>query len=180
MTKSNKANFQKTKNVSIWNPSVAVNYIRTNKDTKYNRFPLDIHLVWIPGKARGSWIANRGTDRSLYNNSCTRVRILEDNRNFVLHNVGNFICCLLCIPLLTNEFPVHMCMERMLVAVMVMEHICQDPNKAEHWANEDLVISFHPVKLDLASTIEWEGHQGCHYCDGTASIKRKLGSNTKI
>jgi hypothetical protein len=29
------------------------------------------------------------------------------------------------------------------------------------------------VKLDLASTIEWEGHKGGHHRDGTAGIEKK-------
>lgn len=56
---------------------------------------------------------------------------------------------------------------------MVMEYVCQNPNEAQDRADKDLVVTFHPVELNLASTVEWEGHQGCHHCDGTAS-----GENT--
>jgi hypothetical protein len=62
-------------------------------------------------------------------------------------------------------------MERMLITVVMMEHVCQNSNKAQHHADKDLVIAFHPVKLYLASTIKQEGHQRSHHRDGTAEKK---------
>jgi hypothetical protein len=47
-----------------------------------------------------------------------------------------------------------MVVERVLITIVMMEHICQDSNKAQHCADEDLVIALNPVELDLASTIE--------------------------
>jgi hypothetical protein len=45
-------------------------------------------------------------------------------------------------------------MERVFVAVMVMEYVCQNPNEAQDRADKDLVVTFHPVELNLASTVE--------------------------
>uniref|UniRef100_A0A0E0FK23 Uncharacterized protein n=1 Tax=Oryza nivara TaxID=4536 RepID=A0A0E0FK23_ORYNI len=45
-------------------------------------------------------------------------------------------------PAATHEFPVHVFMERVFVAVMVMEYVCQNPNEAQDRADKDLVVTY--------------------------------------
>lgn len=52
------------------------------------------------------------------------------------------------------------------IMIMIMKHKCQNSHQTEHRSNKKFVISLHPMKFELAGTIEWESNQWSHHCYG--------------
>lgn len=67
-----------------------------------------------------------------------------------------------------NYFPMQIVSYRtsmsMVVVLVVVKDECQDTYHAQHWTYKQFVISFNPVKLELASAVEWQSYQRSHHC----------------
>lgn len=50
--------------------------------------------------------------------------------------------------------------------IMIMKNKCQNSHQTEHRSYKKFVISLHPVKFELAGTIERESNQWSHHCYG--------------
>lgn len=57
---------------------------------------------------------------------------------------------------------------------MIMENQGKHSDQDEHRANEKLVVSFNPVKLELAGTVKWKGHKRCHDGNGAAHPEKEI------